>query len=1219
ADSVSYELLLGGVTIRADIFMEEGGNVGKYSIEIDTTQISDDEKYIIIISAFKSGFSIPSDLILQLDVSERDLILNQSDNNDSVSTVYWSEDVNMTLKAYGIDSETLTLENALFQNVDHTFNFVISDVEQQWNLSAIEFNIYGISWNTDITNINITIEDPYGEFYYLITNSTHSGWDYTQGTWTGILLDLNKASHNNDNNFEFLIGGSFDGSVDIVANAYFTRDSLNVQYSKFNISNEISLLTETEGWAISNVTFEIFDCYYTSNWSTVNLSNLTDLNITTNEGFKYSLDFGFSDGTGILTIDNRIIYPMGNQFLFTVESIPDVVFNAIIKIEYIQSFYKNLILETFNITKSVQGISNGGTFQIGATDGSWKQNEAELLINTIKGGSTYYFPSEVAMNITIGGQTYTIIDVAQGTGSFSLTGFSKNQILQAIIETSAPVNFSLFLSIEYFTSISQEVTGSLSYSIVEAPSIFGTVLYDQDLNYYLKTIDTSLLDADEYTVRFSFLKSHHLPAIKDLSIDVLNRPTLLNGSSEFFRTIQNIYVNDAINFTFLFTDALRGTKITNLKSQYYIWESYDTHGNVIDTGQGNIISTFEDTYIVDFDTETRDVGEYLLVLTVEKDNYNRKNAMILLTVNKRIINYTLGEPFVDFRSSIPQGNIIPLQLTLTDPTQGNIPLINATVEISIGGNIYRFNQTANGTYIYDFSTSHINTFFTSSTLAGTINITREDYISEEFTIIIVVEMEQIFGIPTFYFILVSSAIIVVVGSIVGYKVIQNAKIPTFVKKVREMKKAIKGNKDISESVLYNKKEVFVAEKVNHKWDKIGVSLSDKLDLEGQKIRKISKVERRISVASRSQESKPLGLIFMKWDERVGTEILAKYPEETVISEKTLMQIYSTHEYSGEKGVVTLSAGSLNIVSYYSGPEIPYYLVIILNLDDDPDLYEAGLPYVLRTLLDNIEDDTYIQLIPSLFQRLSLFPSLSEEEILALNYQDEMKQMIINNLRDIGVITKSELSVWLKDKFVEGFIDLEATLSEMIKREVVKQVSVKGLPSEIVVLINDYFMLRVPPVDLYENPTKNGLPSQFAKEYKSDIKRFFQDYRPNLEDNVKIIDILINPEVYLILKLLRTTIATREDLEKLRTKGVRDIYGALKLLWDAKMIKIFRDENNNEYYTLISDFYLDLIFPKYLLRAVKAAYEQKSIADKALMEYLDILEDTYYDLKSKKKK
>ena len=27
---------------------------------------------------------------------------------------------------------------------------------------------------------------------------------------------------------------------------------------------------------------------------------------------------------------------------------------------------------------------------------------------------------------------------------------------------------------------------------------------------------------------------------------------------------------------------------------------------------------------------------------------------------------------------------------------------------------------------------------------------------------------------------------------------------------------------------------------------------------------------------------PVGLVVMKWDERVGTEILAKYPEEIVI-------------------------------------------------------------------------------------------------------------------------------------------------------------------------------------------------------------------------------------------------------------------------------------------------------------------------------------------------
>jgi hypothetical protein len=225
-------------------------------------------------------------------------------------------------------------------------------------------------------------------------------------------------------------------------------------------------------------------------------------------------------------------------------------------------------------------------------------------------------------------------------------------------------------------------------------------------------------------------------------------------------------------------------------------------------------------------------------------------------------------------------------------------------------------------------------------------------------------------------------------------------------------------------------------------------------------------------------------------------------------------------------------------------------------------------------------------------------------------------MIIDNLRDNAVISKSELTIWLRDKYIEGFVDIEATIGELIKRDVIKQVSVKGLPSEIIVLIHDIYMLRVPPVEIFKNPVDRGLPTQFVKEYKEVIKNFFKDYRISKEDNLKVIGILINPEVYETFRLLRTSIATRQDLEKLRTKGVKDIYGVLKLLWDNNLVKVFRDENNNEYYALLSDFYMDLIFPKYLLQVIKKAYDQKSIANKALIEYLDVLEDTYYDLKSK---
>jgi hypothetical protein len=360
---------------------------------------------------------------------------------------------------------------------------------------------------------------------------------------------------------------------------------------------------------------------------------------------------------------------------------------------------------------------------------------------------------------------------------------------------------------------------------------------------------------------------------------------------------------------------------------------------------------------------------------------------------------------------------------------------------------------------------------------------------------------------------------------------------------------------------------------------------------------------------------PVGLVVMKWDERVGTEILAKYPEEITVTDKTLMQVYSTHEYSGESGMISLMVGSLNIASYYTGPEKGYYILLLLNLDDDPDAYEGGLADASRMILQNLEDDAYVPLVPSLFRRLSVYPTLSDEQRLAITYQDEIKRMIINRLREEGVVSKSELMVWLKDRYKQGFVDLEGVLIEMIKRELIKETSVKGMPSELIFLTNDILMLRVPPVQLVKDPADRGLPSQLAADYRTEVKKFFQSYRPSEQDNLRVIDIVINPQAYETLRLLRTAIVTKNDLEKLKKKGVDDVDEVLKMLWESQMIQVFQDERNNEYYALLSDFYVDLIFPKYLLNIIKAEYEKKSKADQVLVEYLNVLENAYLNLKS----
>ncbi|MFX1259558.1 MAG: hypothetical protein ACFFAN_17020, partial [Promethearchaeota archaeon] len=184
---------------------------------------------------------------------------------------------------------------------------------------------------------------------------------------------------------------------------------------------------------------------------------------------------------------------------------------------------------------------------------------------------------------------------------------------------------------------------------------------------------------------------------------------------------------------------------------------------------------------------------------------------------------------------------------------------------------------------------------------------------------------------------------------------------------------------------------------------------------------------------------------------------------------------------------------------------------------------------------------------------------------------------------------------------------------------IKETSVKGMPSELIFLTNDILVMRRLPVKLLENPAECGLPSELANDYRTAVQKFFQGYRQSEEDNLKLIDVIINPQVYETLRLLRTSIVTRNMLEKLKKKGVDDIDNVLKILWDNQMIQVFRGGQGIEYYALLSDIYINIIFPKFALGVIKLEYNVKSKSDKVLLEYLTVLEDAYYDLKAEKKK
>src|SRR6056297_2424962 len=184
---------------------------------------------------------------------------------------------------------------------------------------------------------------------------------------------------------------------------------------------------------------------------------------------------------------------------------------------------------------------------------------------------------------------------------------------------------------------------------------------------------------------------------------------------------------------------------------------------------------------------------------------------------------------------------------------------------------------------------------------------------------------------------------------------------------------------------------------------------------------------------------PNGLVIMHWDERIGAEVVAAHPKGTRVEERTLMQIYAQHEYSGQSGFVSLSIGTLNLSSYFTGPESKVYILLLMDMDEDSFEYEEILIDVGRQVLKTMENrETLRALLPNYFQRICAFPTLTPEQKLALFFQSDVKKLILERFRNEVTIPRSELDIWIKDEYRKSVsIDLEGILDRMIKLGLIK--------------------------------------------------------------------------------------------------------------------------------------------------------------------------------------
>ncbi|MHA2035238.1 MAG: carboxypeptidase-like regulatory domain-containing protein [Promethearchaeota archaeon] len=412
----------------------------------------------------------------------------------------------------------------------------------------------------------------------------------------------------------------------------------------------------------------------------------------------------------------------------------------------------------------------------------------------------------------------------------------------------------------YSTSFNELVNISIKYSIEASGfSLNNAILTYSWIGLNPITIDSDPLNNDYYTFTIDTFDAQST-GIKVISIsaslenfttisfsvylNILQRETTLNDETDLVYMSPSIWVQDVHYYTFSYKDANILNILGDLSIASYSWYELDESGERIpgSQGTGTLIQNLNNTYYVDFDTELRQVGFYFLHVSFQKVNYEPRFAYINLEIKLREFDISLDstEPNVGNNNQIrvAQGSDILFEIQLIDLTRGNIPLENAQITLNIGNVNYSFNGSL-GSYTRTFRTNAIDTFITSKTLAGKITVEMDNFTTQEISITVIVAMEEIFpGMPTFYFILITASVIGVVGSIVGYRVIQQARIPKHVKKIRKIKGAIKSKKKIADSISIPSKAEMMAKLFRDDWKELGLSINEALGIKDAKSKEV---------------------------------------------------------------------------------------------------------------------------------------------------------------------------------------------------------------------------------------------------------------------------------------------------------------------------------------------------------------------------------------------
>ncbi len=352
---------------------------------------------------------------------------------------------------------------------------------------------------------------------------------------------------------------------------------------------------------------------------------------------------------------------------------------------------------------------------------------------------------------------------------------------------------------------------------------------------------------------------------------------------------------------------------------------------------------------------------------------------------------------------------------------------------------------------------------------------------------------------------------------------------------------------------------------------------------------------------------PKGMIVFGWDAKAGMTELGAFPPGVAISEPLKLQVFQMHEYTGEAGNISLFNEGTSVVSYSSGPNEGIYIVIVLFADEAPEMFENALLEFSAQIINDRFSKDYSNSLAIQFKKIEEFAKLDHEQYLAIILAQDKKREILEFLRKVGIISRDDLELWMKETYRREFLDLIAVCNPLYLNKIIKSIVFED--KEMIILMQDLTVTRVPPPrKLFLQENRSLLGAKLFRQWMTFCKDFISTY-DSAHENVKdLAEILIDPQKYRLIKLLRTKFLEESSLPKSEKTKAPDLT-VIKQLLEVNIIVELQGEKG-PIYALKSDVVASLFFPQRILDLILRNYQLKSFPNQTLLNHLGEIKDFY---------